>query len=206
MRTLLKLDVFCITDLHILLLWLRFWRWWWWLSIFPRYSDIMLMLLLLRLPSKTKEKEIRKMLQLDAFCLTDLHILLLWLRLWRRRWNIFPRHPDITLMMLLLPSMMCVAKLNTCIVMLLKSTVQLFIPIGALLMVVQLPVMVCNCMARQSRITLNRNRCMSWMMSWNLHRHRHWSSWLIAIWILGMVIVPQTIDILARMIVGRERR
>jgi len=61
-------------------------------------------------------------------------------------------------------------------------------------------------MARKSRITLNRNRCMPWMMSWNLHRHRHWSSWLIAIWILGMVIVLQTIDILARMIVGRERR
>jgi len=47
-------------------------------------------------------------------------------------------------------------------VTLLKSTVQLFIPVGALLMVIQLPVMVCNCMARQSRISLNRNRHVVW--------------------------------------------
>jgi len=79
--------------------------------------------------------------------MTDLHILLLWLRLWRWWWNILPGYPD-TILMLLPPSTMCAAKLNTCVVTLLKSTVQLFIPVGALLMAVQLPVMVCNCMAR----------------------------------------------------------
>ena len=61
-------------------------------------------------------------------------------------------------------------------------------------------------MARKSRISMNRNRSMSQMMSRNLHRHRHWSSRLIAIWILGMIVVLHTIDILARMIVGREGR
>jgi len=137
--------------------------------------------------------------------MTDLHIMLFWMRHWRRWWNIFPGHPDITLMMLL-PCMTCVAKLDTCIVTPLKSTVQLFIPVGALLTVIQLPVMVCNCMARQSRISLNRNRHVSGMMSWNLHGHWHWSCRLIAIWVLGVMVVLQTIDILPRMIIWRERR
>ena len=61
-------------------------------------------------------------------------------------------------------------------------------------------------MVRKSRISLNRNRSMCWMMSWNLPRHWHWSSRLIAIWVLGMIMVPQTKDILPRMIVERERR
>jgi len=75
------------------------------------------------------------MLQLDVFCITDLHILLFWLWLWRRQLDIFPGHPDIILMKLL-PSMVCIVKLNMCIVMMLKSTVQLFIPVGVLVVVV----------------------------------------------------------------------
>ena len=96
--------------------------------------------------------------------------------------------------------------MNMCVVTMLKCIVHVFIPVGMLLMMVQLPVMMCNCMARKSRITLNRNRCMHWTMSRNLHRHRHWSSRLIAIWILGMMVVPQTKNILPRMIVGRESK
>jgi len=101
--------------------------------------------------------------------------------------------------------MMCIVDLNTCVVMMLKSIVELSIPVGVLTMV-QCPVMVCSCMARKSRITLNRNRSMCWTMSRNLHRHWHWSSRLIPIWVLGVIIVLHTIDILPRMIVGRERR
>ena len=49
----------------------------------------------------TKEK-IRILLKLDVFWITDLHILLFLLRLWRRWLSIFPGWCDITLMMLLM--------------------------------------------------------------------------------------------------------
>jgi len=76
------------------------------------------------------------LIKLDVFCITDLlHILLFWLRLWRRWLDIFPGHPHTTLMMLL-PNMTCVVKFKTCIVTMLKSSVQLLIPVGALLTVV----------------------------------------------------------------------
>jgi len=41
------------------------------------------------------------LLKLDVFSITDLHILLFLLRLWRRWLSIFPGHSVITLMMLL---------------------------------------------------------------------------------------------------------
>jgi len=43
------------------------------------------------------QTKIRISLQLDAFCITDLHILLFWMRLWRRWLSIFPRYSDIAL-------------------------------------------------------------------------------------------------------------
>jgi len=55
-RILLKLDIFCITYLYILLFWMRLWRWWWSMCMFPGHCNIILMMLL-RLLTKTNNKE-----------------------------------------------------------------------------------------------------------------------------------------------------
>jgi hypothetical protein len=66
---------------------------------------------------------------------------------------------------------------------------------------IQLSVMMCNHMSRNPWISMDWYWHVTWMMDWDWHGHGHRSNWLIAIWILGMIIVEYPMDILARMIV-----
>src|SRR5713226_5636355 len=75
-----------------------------------------------------------------------------------------------------------------------------------LLVVVELPVMVCNGMPWEPRISMNRDWSMPWKMRrlGKMHWDRHGGNRVIAIGILMMEILGCTMEVLARMIVWRN--